>query len=124
MTIELSDQITVNKKLLAVYDLATQPLSIGDILVFAAGATAMAHNYQSTEIDYIFISDPTRQPQDPIFSDIQSNNNHLLNATKLSPITLLFDKIGSLLILNSFEKFMTYYHDNQSRSLQIGRAHV
>jgi hypothetical protein len=117
MTVELSNQSTGNKKLLAVYDLATQPFSVGDTLLFVAGATAMAHNYQSTEIDYIFISDPSVQPQDPIFKDMLSNNNHLLNATKVSPIALLSDKIGSLLIFNSFEDFKTYYNDNHSRSL-------
>jgi len=117
MTSELSKQSTPNKKLLAVYDLATQPVSIGDTLLFVAGATAMAHDYHSTAIDFIFISDPSRQSQDPLFHDLQSNNNHLLNATTLSPIALLSDKIGSLLILNSFEDFLKYYNDNQSRSI-------
>ncbi|MEI6259984.1 MAG: hypothetical protein WCR46_08765 [Deltaproteobacteria bacterium] len=117
MTVELSNQSTGNKKLLAVYDLATQPLSIGDVLLFVAGATAIAYINQTPSIDYIFISDPSRQPQDPVFEDQQSNNNHLLNATKLCPIALLFAKIGSLLILNSFEDFEKYYQDNQSRSI-------
>lgn len=115
MTVEFLNKIVPNKKLLAVYDFATQPFSLGDVLYFVAGATTLAHNYHSPAIDYIFISDPSRQPQDPIFNGLQSNDNHLLNATKLLPIALLSNKIGSLIILNSFEDFKTFYQDNQSR---------
>ncbi len=90
------------KKLLAVYDLAVQPYSIGDMLVFQMGALAVAKLRGIEHIDICFISDTRRIPLDPVFANANADGNRLFNLFTLLPLIQLNHAIGSVIIQDSF----------------------
>ena len=98
----------VKSKFLLIYDLETQPFSVGDFLLFQEVATIIkrSQKYSSINLAIVFNeSNPT--PSDAAFNSINTENfrYHLIS---LLPISLISNDIDELHIFNSKEKFEHY----------------
>lgn len=102
------------KRLLVVYDFASQPFSIGDILMYQEVSLALRREYQIDRVDFAVTYDPANPVvPDPAFAAIRPENflSHLttvLQAAQVNP------HLGSLFLFDShknIERFVTSHLD-------------
>jgi hypothetical protein len=105
------------RRLLMIYDLATQPFSIGDILVAQAASLVLREENDLDQVDFVVVYDP-RKPAcaDPAFSSI-NEENVLYHLASILPAAQVNQHLGSVLCFNSHEHLMRYVCDNCSRYL-------
>jgi len=94
-----------SRRFLAVYDLSSQPYSIGDIIFFLQGALLKQAEFGTPQIDICFISDPARTPLDRHFANLMKNNNGWHNLLYLLPLVQFTPNLGNVLLLGSFQEF-------------------
>lgn len=100
------------KRLLIVYDLSTQPFSIGDVLVVQEAALVLREQYEVQFVDFAFIFNFEKPAkQEPAFSSITENNVYynlppLLSAAQVNPY------LGSLFVFNSHSQAYKYIVNN------------
>lgn len=95
-------------KFLLIYDLETQPFSVGDFLLFQEVVTIIKESKKFSSINLAIIfneEDPT--PSDVAFKSINTKNFRY-NLISLLPITLISNDIDEIHIFNSKEKFELY----------------
>lgn len=95
-------------KFLLIYDLETQPFSVGDFLLFQEVATIIKGLQKYSGINLVIVfneSNPT--PSDVAFKSINAENFRY-NLISLLPISFISNYIDELHIFNSKEKFECY----------------
>src|SRR5271170_3866155 len=98
----------VERRLLIVYDLATQPFSIGDILSCQGASLVLREQYRLDKVDFALVYDSTKPAcADPAFSYINGENvlyhvNSVLAAAQVNP------HHGSLFIFDGHKEFQRF----------------
>jgi hypothetical protein len=92
------------RRLLAVYDLTSQPFSIGDILTIQEATLVIREQEQLDQVDFAILYDPSCSVcVDPAFASITPENIHSHLASIL-PAAQVNPHHGSLFIFNSSEQ--------------------
>lgn len=100
------------KSLLIIYDTSSQPLSIGDIIIFHAASLALCDKYQCKSVDFVLLYDPL----DPVSSDKTysaiNSENVFYYLSAVLPISQINQLLGSVMVLNSKNLLSKFIVDN------------
>ncbi len=89
-----------DQRLLLIYDLSTQPFSIGDFLVVQEAAMIQCANFKFKYADIIIINNTEIPNQSKEFSSINSENT-LFHLASILPVAQFNKNAGSILIFNT-----------------------
>ena len=104
-------------RLLLVYDFATQPFSIGDILLFQEAGLVLCQQQSLNCIDFAAVFDPDKPVvNDPAFSHVDPES-FLFHLSTILPAAQTNPLLGSLLLFNSREALESYVTNNAKRYL-------
>jgi hypothetical protein len=99
-------------KLLVIYDLSSQPLSIGDLIIFQAGALALSANMQLNKIDFVIVYDSASPvTSDKTYSHINTENIFYFLSSIL-PVSQINQNLGSLMVIDSKNLLSKFIVDN------------
>lgn len=100
------------RRLLIIYDLASQPFSIGDILVFQEASLVIRAQHNLGKIDFAIVYNP-EQPvvPDPAFREIDAES-FLFHLSSILPAAQVNPHLGSALLFDSHRQLETYVADN------------
>lgn len=101
-----------SKRLLIIYDLSSQPFSIGDILVFQEAALVLRAQHNLGKVDVAIVYNP-RDPvvPDPAFREIDADS-FLFHLSSILPAAQVNPHLGSLLLFDSHRQLEAYIADN------------
>lgn len=103
-----------NRRLLMLYDFATQPLSIGDILMFQVASLILRQRYGIDRVDLALVYEPASPVvPDPAYSAIGSDN-FMWHLSAVLPAAQVNPHLGSLLLFDShanLERFILRHLD-------------
>jgi hypothetical protein len=89
------------KRLLVVYDLASQPFSVGDILVFQEASLVLCERHGLQTVDFAVVYDPEKPVMSyPVFSHIDAGS-FLFHLSSILPAAQVNPRLGSVLVLDS-----------------------
>lgn len=91
--------------LFCVYDLCSQPVSMGDVFSFQLGMYALASLLNIKKIDFCFKFDPAVRHADSTFFHMLEPDQHLHRIFKLTHILELNPLLNAVYIANSEESF-------------------
>ena len=107
--VELSGK---SKRLLIVYDLSSQPFSIGDILVFQEASLVLRAQHNLGKVDMAIVYDPNRPvAPDPAFREIDAES-FLFHLSSILPAAQVNPHLGSVLLFDSHRQLEGYIADN------------
>ena len=90
-----------DRRLLIIYDLSSQPFSIGDILIFQEASLVLRENFGVDTIDFAFVYNPDNPTNgDQAFSSI-TESNVVYHLASILPIVQVNQYLGSLFVFNS-----------------------
>jgi hypothetical protein len=101
-----------DRRLLVIYDLSSQPFSIGDILLIQEASLVLRERNNVSMVDFAMVYNhhcPTSQ--DSAFAGIDSQNIHYYLASLL-PLVQVNPYLGSLFVFNSHERLQNFIADN------------
>lgn len=102
-------------RLLVIYDLSTQPFSIGDILIFQEASLVICKQRGLDRIDFALVYDPlTPVVSDPAFSGIGAES-FLFHLSSILPAAQVNPNLGSLFLFDSHRQLERYVADNSER---------
>lgn len=105
-------KVTSKKRLLLIYDTSSQPLSIGDIIIFQAASLALRSKHQCTSVDFVLLYDPLNPiSSDKTYSEINGENVFYYLSSVL-PISQINQFLGSVMVLNSKDLLSKFIVDN------------
>jgi hypothetical protein len=98
--------------LLVIYNLSSQPFSIGDILVIQEASLVLREKYQLDLVDFVLVYDP-KQPalRNPSFAAI-NEKNALFHLASVLPVAQVNQHLGSLFVFNSHLHLHRFIADN------------
>ncbi len=100
------------RRLLMIYDLSSQPFSIGDILVFQEASLVLRKMHNLGEVDFAIVYDPKNPgASNPEFASI-TETNVLFNLASILPVAQVNENLGSLLVFNSYIQLHRFIADN------------
>ena len=103
------------KRLLLIYDLASQPFSIGDILIFQEASLVLRDSHNLDKIDIAVVYDANRPVVgDPAFAYIKPEN-FLFYLPSILPAAQINPYLGGAFLFDSHECLESYIADNESR---------
>jgi hypothetical protein len=101
------------RRLLAIYDLSTQPFSIGDVLVIQEGSLVLREKYHLNLVDFALVYDPQYpSSSDPSFNSI-NESNALYHLASILPVAQVNQHLGSLFVFNSHLHLQRFICDNK-----------
>lgn len=101
-------------KLLIIYDLSSQPFSVGDILIVQEASLVLRESHKLKKIDFAVVYDPSKPVvADPAFSYIDPESflfhlSSILQAAQVNPY------LGSFFLFDSHSSLESYVADNKS----------
>jgi hypothetical protein len=96
------------RRLLLVYDLSTQPFSIGDILICQLASLVIREQNNLGLIDFALVYDPQRPASsDPSFAHI-TPENVLFHVASILPVAQVNPHHGSLFVFNSHRQLKQF----------------
>lgn len=100
------------RRLLVIYDFASQPFSIGDILIFQEASLILRERHNLDLIDFALVYNrDTPVVPDPAFSAI-TKENFLFHLSSVLPAAQVNPHLGSLLLFDSHGRLEQYIADN------------
>lgn len=103
---------TNGRRLLVVYDMSSQPFSIGDILIMQEAALVLKEREKANEIDFAIVFNPKQPaPPDPAFQNI-TEENALYNLASVLPVAQVNQYLGSLFLFNSHSQLECFIASN------------
>jgi hypothetical protein len=100
------------RRLLVIYDLATQPFSIGDIIVIQEASLVLREKHGLDSVDFALVYDPIRPAlSDPAFARI-TKKNVLYHLAGILPVAQVNQHLGSLFVFNSHAHLLRFISDN------------
>lgn len=100
------------RRLLLIYDFATQPFSIGDILIFQEAALVLRERHGLGQVDVAGVYDPARPVvPDPAFAHIEAEN-FLFHLAGILPAAQVNPHLGSIFLFDSHRRLEAYIADN------------
>ena len=104
----------VTRRLLLIYDFASQPFSVGDILIFQEASLVLREMHSLGEIDFAAVYEPAKPVvADPAFSWIDPDS-FLFHLSSLLPVAQMNPHLGSLFLFNSHRQLESFIADNIS----------
>src|SRR3982751_2763510 len=101
------------RRLLMVYDLSSQPFSIGDILVFQEASLVVREKYHLDTVDFALVYDPQHPgASDPVFAGNINQNNVMYHLAAILPVAQVNQHLGSLFVFNSHQHLQRFISDN------------
>lgn len=106
---------TAERRLLMIYDLSSQPVSIGDFLFFQEASLVLGKRLGLDTTDIALVYEP-KQPtlSIPEFSTI-TEENILYHLASILPVAQVNQTLGSLFIFNSHLHLESFIADNEQR---------
>jgi hypothetical protein len=107
--------VAQEKRLLMVYDLSSQPFSIGDILVLQEASLVLREQHALDLVDFALVYNPKHPAvNDPAFASI-TEQNVLYHLATILPVAQVNPYLGSLLLFNSHRHLIRFIADNADR---------
>jgi len=101
-----------DRRLLAIYDLSSQPFSIGDILVIQEASLVLRERHHLDTVDFALVYDPKHPASsDPAFADI-TESNVMYHLASILPVAQVNQHLGSLFVFNSHLHLQRFIADN------------
>ena len=111
----LSDSRNNDIRLLMIYDLSSQPFSIGDILLFQEASLVLREQFRVDTVDFALVFNPVKPAaSDPSFSNI-TEENCLFNIASILPVAQVNPYLGSLFLFNSHAQLEHFVASNHKR---------
>lgn len=108
----------VNKgdhRVLIIFDLASQPYSVGDILTFQEAGLVLLEKNGCAAVDFALVYDPAHPVvSDPALSNI-TKDNYLFHLASILPVAQVNPHLGSLFLFNSHAHLERFVADNMDR---------
>lgn len=105
-------KIIFKKRLLIIYDLTTQPFSIGDILTFQQASLVLKDIHKIDIIDFVIVNNQQKLLfNDKVFNNI-NEDNYFYHLASILPVAQVNPYLGSIHAFNSFielAKFINKY---------------
>ena len=112
----LSPRSSNGRRILAIYDTSSQPLAIGDLLIFQEASLVLCQKHRVDIVDFAIVYDPSNPAAaDPIFAGYITKDNVMFHLASILPIAQVNQKLGSLFIFNSHEHLQRFINDNADR---------
>jgi hypothetical protein len=103
------------RRLLMVYDLLSQPFSIGDLLGYQEASLVLRERHGVDKIDFAVVYDPKRPAaSDAVFSSV-NEENVVFHLAGILPAMQVNVHLGSMLIFDAHEQVQRYIADNTDR---------
>jgi hypothetical protein len=104
-----------NRRLLMIYDFASQPLSVGDILIFQESSLVLRATHDLGQIDFALVYDP-KQPvvADPALAHFDPES-FLYHLSSFLPAAQVNPHLGAVLFFDSHTALESYIGDNCHR---------
>jgi hypothetical protein len=104
-----------DRRLLMIYDTASQPFNIGDILILQEGSLVLRETHGIDIVDFALVFDPKRPAiRDPAFSSI-TEGNVVYHLASILPVAQVNQHLGSLFLFDSHHRLERFIADNASR---------
>ncbi len=101
-----------SRRLLLIYDLSSQPFSVGDILVFQVAALALRLDHGLDKVDVCVVYDPQKPVvSDPAFAAI-TRESFLVHLATILPAAAVNPHLGSLFLFDSHRQLEAHIADN------------
>lgn len=112
----LSPRAANGRRILAIYDTASQPFSVGDLLIFQEASLVLCQKHHVDQVDIAIVYDPLNPASsDPVFVGSITEDNVMYHLASILPIAQVNQRLGSLFIFNSHEHLQLYINDNANR---------
>ncbi len=103
-----------NRRILMIYDLSTQPFSVGDILTFQEAGLVLLEKYGCSAVDFALVYNPVNPAvPDPSFSSI-NEDNCLFHLASILPVAQVNPRLGSLFLFNNHDYLNRFVIDNMN----------
>ena len=103
--------LTNNKRILIVFDLASQPFGIGDFILLQQVSLILSKKYLTQYTDIAIVHDVISKPLSEEFSSITTENIYY-HLASIIPIAQINRNIGSVFIFNSHFQFENHLSAN------------
>ena len=100
-----------DRRLLAIYDLSSQPFSIGDILVIQEASLVLRERHNLDMVDFALVCDPKHPASNPIHDSI-TETNVMYHLASILPVAQVNQHLGSLFVFNSHLHLQRFVADN------------
>jgi hypothetical protein len=108
----LSPTQSKERRLLAIYDLSSQPFSIGDILVIQEASLVLREKHHLDMVDFALVYDPKHPASsDPAFASI-TDKNVIYHLASVLPVAQVNQHLGSLFVFDSHRHLQRFIADN------------
>jgi len=101
-----------NRRLLAIYDLSSQPFSIGDILIIQEASLILKEKRNIDQIDFAIVFNQRNPAAPDVAFDSITEANVLYHLASVLPAAQINPYLGSLFIFNSHTHFHRFIADN------------
>ncbi len=106
-----------DRRVLMIYDLTSQPYSVGDILTFQEAGLVLLEKNNCAAVDFALVYNPARPAApDPVLSGI-TEDNYLFHLALILPVAQMNSRLGSLFLFNSHDHLERFVADNMDRYL-------
>lgn len=103
------------RRVLMIYDLRSQPYSIGDIITFQEAGLVLLEKNGCAAVDFALVYDPAHPvAPDPVLSSI-TEENCLFHLASILPVAQMNPRLGSLFLFNNHEHLERFVADNMDR---------
>jgi hypothetical protein len=114
----VSPRANVERRVLIVYDTATQPFSIGDLLIFQEASLLLCARHGLETVDLAIVFDPEKPAaSDPVFTAHVTTDNVFYHLASVLPIAQTNPRLGSVFVFDSRHHLERYVNDNADRYL-------
>lgn len=108
---------SATSRLLLIYDFASQPFSVGDMLIFQEAGLVLCEQHGLARVDFAAVYDPGKPVvEDPAFAHIDAES-FLYHLSSILPAAQANPKLGSLMLFDSRDTLESYVADNIARYL-------
>ena len=106
-----------DRRVLMIYDLTSQPYSIGDIIIFQEAGLVLLEENGCAAVDFALVYNPAHPAvPDPVLSSI-TEDNCLFHLASILPVAQVNQRLGSLFLFNSHDHLERFVADNMDRYL-------
>lgn len=111
----LAERKGSSRRLLVIYDLVSQPFSVGDILILQEASLVLRERFGLDLIDFAVVFDP-RQPvvDDPAFRNIDPKS-FLFHLSYILPAAQVNAHVGSLFLFDSHRQLESFVAESGER---------
>lgn len=106
---------SLDKRILAIWDLQAVPYSIGDLLNLNQAMLCLSYIENVEKIDICFVCDPKRPAREPGESEIITSKNYQYHLNALIPVVQVNQKLGSFFLFDSYRDLEHFIEEKFER---------